>query len=649
MMKYRPIKRGKYTRRRINYKRLGTFIGIAAAAVVVVVLSVNMLGKAGEPKEPEATPTPSAGVNVFDQGVSVAGVSVSGMSMDQARAALAPVVDGMLNANKISFTVKTDNAGTAATGGDQSAEPSATAEGDNAETEATPAPTESAAQAAKEYSYGLEEMGATVDTLPVLEQAMQYRQTGETPVVQDFPLALAVDDAKLTAEIDQIANDEGWNIDPVNSKYKVETESSEENKTTYGKVVETETQKGYRVKTEDIASTIKQQLESGQFSTFEAPIEEVSAAADNEAAPMQKLASAVTSYGKSLTEKKYNIWKMSDIMNGRVIHPGESLSMNEVAGDRNEENGWWVALGIEDGNYTPQYGGGICQVSSTMYNAVLKAEMKVLNRVPHTIMSDYVKPGLDATISTGGPDFVFENPYDVPIYMIVNCSVPDNTVVVELWGAVERDYEVELFSELISDKEQKAPAPEIVVNSSLGPYDVDSVKPSRAYKQYQVYKRYIDKDTGNVIEGKDKIEVTTSTYNEIKGKIEVGDKVPYQEGMTLEEVRAAASKAAGDANQDSNQGDVENPTGSTPPTQSGGGGGGGGGGETNPPTNNPEPPTHNPEPPPSEEPPSEEPPAEEGGNESGGAETGDAASVQGTTIAFPQSRNASSAYGWKTA
>ncbi len=612
MMKYRPIKRGRYTRRRINYKRLGTFIGIAAAAVVVVVLSVNMLGKAGAAKDPEATPTPSAGVEVFDQGVSVGGVSVAGMSMDQARAALAPVVDGMLNSNKISFTVKTENADAKAPEGAE--EPSADAQGENGEGEATPAPTESAAQASKEYSYGLEEMGANVDTLPVLEQAMQYRQTGETPVVQDFPLALAVDDAKLAAEIDQIAKDEGWNVDPVNSKYKVETESNKENKTTYGKVVETETQKGYRVKTEDIVNTIKQQVQSGQFTAFEAPIEEVAAAADNEAAPMQKLASAVTSYGKSLTEKKYNIWKMSDIMNGRVIHPGESLSMNEVAGDRNEENGWWVALGIEDGTYTPQYGGGICQVSSTMYNAVLKAEMKVLNRVPHTIMSDYVKPGLDATISTGGPDFVFENPYDVPIYMVVNCSVPDNTVVVELWGAVERDYEVELFSELISEKEQKAPAPEIVVNSSLGPYDVDSVKPSRAYKQYQVYKRYIDKDTGNVIEGKDKIEVTTSTYNEIKGKIEVGDKVPYSAGMTLEEVRAAASKAANDANQNSNQGDVENPTGSTPPTQSGGGGE-----ETNTPTHTPEPPTHNPDPPPTEAPPSEDPaPPEEGGGEAEG-------------------------------
>ncbi len=632
MMKYRPIKRGRYTRRRINYKRLGTFIGVAAAAVVVVVLSVSMLGKAGEPKEAQASPTPSAAAGVFDQGVSVGGVSVAGMSMDQARAALVPVVDGMLNANKISFTVKTENTNAQASG-DNTEEPAAAAEGET-EGEATPAPTESAAPAVKEYSYGLAEMGANVDTVPVLEQAMQYKQTSETPVQQDFPLALTVDEAKLKAEIDQIAKDEGWNIDPVNSKYKVETSSSKENKTTNGKIVETDTQKGYRVKTEDIVSTVKQQVESGQYATFEAPVEEVAAAAGNEAAPMQKLASAVTSYGKSLTEKKYNIWKMSDIMNGRVIYPGESLSMNEIAGDRNEENGWWVALGIEDGNYTPQYGGGICQVSSTMYNAVLKAEMKVLNRVPHTIMSDYVKPGLDATISTGGPDFVFENPYDVPIYMIVNCSVPDNTVVVEMWGAVERDYDVELFSELISDEAQKAPAPEIVVNSSLGSYDVDSVKPSRAYKQYQVYKKYIDKDTGNVIEGKEKIEVTTSTYNEIKGKIEVGDKVPYSEGMTLEEVRAAASKAAGDANQDSNQGDVENPTETSPGTQNPGGGGGGG--ETHPPSTNPDPPPPtNPDPPPSEAPPEEDPaPPEEGGGETEGD-----ASVQsyaGVSLKLPQ-------------
>ncbi len=549
MMKYRPVKRRKYSRHRINYKRLGTFIGIAAAVVVVIVIAVQM-GKADEVKDvPAAIQTASA--EVFDKGVTVGGVDVSGMNMEQANMALTPTVDQMLTTNKIDVSVKKEKA----------AEP--TAEQTQATDEPTAEPTATATQAVATeqpmelvpYSFSLQELGVKVDTAPVLQEALAYRQAEGQSVAKDFPLKMSVDETTLKTEIDRIAEANKWGVDPVNAKYKVNTVSNPDDKTTWGEIVKTDNTSGYRVKTEDIITTIKQQVESGQFVPFEAPIETVDAKSATEGTgEIQKLATATTTFGEAsvLKEKKYNIWKMSEIMNGSVFYPGEAFSMNEVAGPRTKETGWWQALGIEDGNFTPQYGGGICQVSSTMYNAVLKAEMKVLNRVPHSIMSEYVKPGLDATISTGGPDFVFENPYDTPLYMIVNCSVPDNRVTVEIWGAVERDYDVELFTELISDPKEKVPtAREILVNSTIGPYDVNELTRGRSYKQYQVFKRYIDKKTGEII--KDRIEVTTSTYPAISPKYEVGTGVPYTADMTLEQLRAAASQAAAAANAESSQ------------------------------------------------------------------------------------------------
>jgi hypothetical protein len=218
------------------------------------------------------------------------------------------------------------------------------------------------------------------------------------------------------------------------------------------------------------------------------------------------------------------------------------FSVNDQAGPRTAENGWAEALGIEDGNFTPQYGGGICQVSSTMYNAVLKAEMTIRERVPHSIKSTYVKDGLDATISTGSPDFKFENPYDTALYMIIKTSVPDNRITVEIWGTMERDYDVELFTEMISDEDEKIPQAEIRVNTSLGEYDVNELKPGRRYEKWQVYKRYVDKVTGEVMQ--DRIEVTTSTYPDITPVYEVGSGVPYTAEMTLAQLRAAAQQAA---------------------------------------------------------------------------------------------------------
>ncbi|HBU13224.1 MAG TPA: vanomycin resistance protein VanB, partial [Clostridiales bacterium] len=100
-----------------------------------------------------------------------------------------------------------------------------------------------------------------------------------------------------------------------------------------------------------------------------------------------------------------NIWKMSDIINGVKVEPGETWSINEEAGPRTYNLGWQGAPGISDGEYKEEAGGGICQVSSTLYNAVLRAELEIVERKHHSWPLDYIDGGLDATISTGAPDF----------------------------------------------------------------------------------------------------------------------------------------------------------------------------------------------------------------------------------------------------
>ncbi len=148
-----------------------------------------------------------------------------------------------------------------------------------------------------------------------------------------------------------------------------------------------------------------------------------------------KVSSATTSYASSASAPRvYNIKKMCGILSGSVILPGETYSVNDTAGPRTVDNGWQKAKGIENGVYTDQAGGGICQVSSTLYNALLKADVNIVARRPHSIPAKYVKHGLDAMITTGGSDLKFSNPTEWPMFLLLYVNETDKTLTAEVYG-----------------------------------------------------------------------------------------------------------------------------------------------------------------------------------------------------------------------
>lgn len=104
-------------------------------------------------------------------------------------------------------------------------------------------------------------------------------------------------------------------------------------------------------------------------------------------------------------------------LNGTILMPGESLSVYEKTAPYDEEHGYVAAGSYENGQVVDSYGGGICQVSTTLYNAVLNAELQVDKRYPHSMLVNYVKPSRDAAIAEGVLDFVFTNNYDTPVYI----------------------------------------------------------------------------------------------------------------------------------------------------------------------------------------------------------------------------------------
>ena len=92
--------------------------------------------------------------------------------------------------------------------------------------------------------------------------------------------------------------------------------------------------------------------------------------------------------------------------------------MHDTISPLTEENGYYAAPSYSNGEVVDSIGGGVCQVSTTLYNAVLKAELEVVERSPHSMVVSYVKPSMDAAIAGDYKDFKFRNDTEVPIYIV---------------------------------------------------------------------------------------------------------------------------------------------------------------------------------------------------------------------------------------
>lgn len=122
-----------------------------------------------------------------------------------------------------------------------------------------------------------------------------------------------------------------------------------------------------------------------------------------------------TYFNSGNKNRSHNILLASQAINNYVVLPGEIFSFNKVVGKRTKAKGYLQAPVIVRGELSEGIGGGICQVSSTLFNAVDKAGLQIVQRYSHSRDVAYVPPGRDATVSWYGPDFVFQNKYAYPV------------------------------------------------------------------------------------------------------------------------------------------------------------------------------------------------------------------------------------------
>lgn len=156
----------------------------------------------------------------------------------------------------------------------------------------------------------------------------------------------------------------------------------------------------------------------------------------------------------STDDRTKNVERGCQAFNGKTVQPGEKVSFNRWVGERTVKNGFYSAQEIVSGAYKEGIGGGICQVSSTLYNAVIDAGLRVRDRTNHGIPVNYMEMGADATVSDGRIDFVFENDTDQPIYLVarVESSSKGKTCVFQIYGRPDPNgYSYKLRHETIEE------------------------------------------------------------------------------------------------------------------------------------------------------------------------------------------------------
>ena len=144
-------------------------------------------------------------------------------------------------------------------------------------------------------------------------------------------------------------------------------------------------------------------------------------------------------------DRNHNLKVGASAINGAIVEPGQVFSFNEIVGDRSAENGYRYATGIAAGQLIDVLGGGICQVSSTVFGAAFFGGLEVVSARPHSRPSSYVDMGLDSTVVYPSIDLKLRNPYDFPV--VIRMTVSQGKVRAEVLGP-RRPYQVAFEREL---------------------------------------------------------------------------------------------------------------------------------------------------------------------------------------------------------
>lgn len=243
-----------------------------------------------------------------------------------------------------------------------------------------------------------------------------------------------------------------------------------------GKFTFTEGTNGAVIDQDKLAEAIVAAIEAKDYKAqIEAQVKDVEP--ELTAAQLEAKYTTIATYTTTATNNKarnQNLKLATQAIHGVIVKPGQEFSFNETTGPRSTEKGYQPASAYLNGEVVQEPGGGVCQVSSTLYNAVVFAGLKSTERHAHSYEPSYVTPGEDAAVSYGGPDFKFVNNSDYPI--AIKASFSDQKVTCSIYGipVLEKGVKVRMESEKTAELDP--PAPVYEEDQTLQPNEEKTVK-----------------------------------------------------------------------------------------------------------------------------------------------------------------------------
>ena len=184
-------------------------------------------------------------------------------------------------------------------------------------------------------------------------------------------------------------------------------------------------------------------------------------------------------------------------MNGLVIKPGQVVSYNDVVGERTTEKGYKSGASYMGGKVVYVTGGGICQVSSTLYSSVVLADLEIVTRENHGYAVSYLPLGIDATVSWGGPEFRFKN--NTNHLILLEASATGGHTTITLKGIDDKDYYVKFESQCLRSIPFKTIYEDYPANNPQGYTDGKVITSPYTGYEVKTYRVKIDKKTGKEI------------------------------------------------------------------------------------------------------------------------------------------------------
>lgn len=227
-----------------------------------------------------------------------------------------------------------------------------------------------------------------------------------------------------------------------------------------------------------------------------------------------------TSFKGSSYGRVQNIKVSANRLSNLLILPGDEISYNETVGPINSDTGFMEAPVILNGELTPGMGGGVCQTSTTLYNALLLSDLTIVERHPHSIAASYVPRGTDGAVARGYLDLKFRNDFDYPIYTY--SKVIGNNIYFYIYGdTTAKDYTIKIEPELIETIPYKV---QEKFDPNAEPGSRTMVQEGRTGYKVRTFKSII-KD-GKVV---DRYQITFDYYRERDYIYKVGPELPKNE------------------------------------------------------------------------------------------------------------------------